>query len=52
VGLTVTNAELAKQLKKLNRLNLTELRALGDRAARACPNPTHLASALAKLNAE
>lgn len=48
----MTNAELAKQLKKLNRLNRAELAALSDRAARACPNPVHLASALAKLNAE
>lgn len=48
----MTNAELAKQLKKLNRLNRYEITALNDRNARMSPNPVHLASALAKLNAE
>lgn len=36
-------------LRRLGRLNRAELAALSDRADRACPNPVHLASALAKL---
>jgi len=50
----MTPAEMAAQaaaLKKLNRLNLAELRALGDRHARLCPHPIHLANALARLRA-
>lgn len=46
----MTNAELATELKRLNRLNRAELAALGDRHRRACPNPVHLASAVAKLS--
>lgn len=38
-------------LRRLNRLTRAELAALGDRAGRRCPNPIHLASALAKLDA-
>ena len=45
------SAAQGRELKKLNRLNLAELRALNDRNARRSPNPVHLASAIAKLHA-
>lgn len=41
----------AALLRRLGRLNLAELRALGDREMRRGPNPAHLAAALAKLAA-
>lgn len=36
-------------MKRLGTLNRAELSALGDRHARLCPHPVHLASAIAKL---
>lgn len=48
--MVMTNAELATQLRRLNRLNRDELAAVNDRNAHRAPNAAHLASAIAKLN--
>lgn len=41
-----------RELARLNRLTLSELRALSDRELRAVPNPEQLAAALRKLRGE
>jgi hypothetical protein len=43
-------ARVHAEMKRLGTLSRAELTALGDRNARRCANPAHLASAIAKLN--